>query len=316
MKSNLQNRCWINSLKDLILRSLVGPFNSWSRAEITKLLSVFAVFMVLASIATNAWPAMVQWKKADGGNDHWYEVVVTNSGIWSNTTGINFSGAMTASTAKGGYLATPDLTGEASFIYNSLVAPSANSKYQIYWLGAYSTSGVIGSPWEWVTGGTVTSWGGYTYIDWALNYGERQGICQVPNNYWYQPGYALQDAPQSYLVNGFVVEYSTAPSFFDPASDFSATNNPSGAWSYGWSPSLGSTFNLYPNTFSISNLDFWNKPNYGTEPPIVFHNGTQNAQPLRNTNVVLQPGQLALHPGGRENSASSAGLHRQQAIIC
>jgi hypothetical protein len=31
---------------------------------------------------------------------------------------------------------------------------------------------------------------------------------------------------------------------FNAAADFSATKNPNGVWSYGWSPTLGGTFVL------------------------------------------------------------------------
>ena len=51
-----------------------------------------------------------------------------------------------------------------------------------------------------------------------------------------------------------------APLTYDVAADFSAINNPNGAWRYGWSSTLTSAFNLYPNHGNIYaplNMDVW-----------------------------------------------------------
>ena len=40
--------------------------------------------------------------------------------------------------------------------------------------------------------------------------------------------------------------YPVTPGVYDPASEFSATTNPSGAWSYGFSTTLGSPMFLFP----------------------------------------------------------------------
>ena len=78
---------------------------------------------------------------------------------------------------------------------------------QIYWLGAYN--GGAGQPFQWVTGGTVNGWGGTPYIDWAEG-DVPYAISIVPNNWWVQ-GSRLQDCPQTWTVNGFVVEYTNSP---------------------------------------------------------------------------------------------------------
>ena len=46
----------------------------------------------------------------------------------------------------------------------------------------------------------------------------------------------------------FSLSRSAATQSYNAGQNFSATNNPNGQWSYGWSPTSGSTFNLLPNT--------------------------------------------------------------------
>lgn len=176
-------------------------------------------------ITGTAMAAPVQWKKTDGGNDHWYDIVVNDSKDYRSglTTGINFNNAMEKAFASGGYLATPDLPNEASFIFNNVVAPAANGKLQFYWLGAYSNGSVEQYKWNWVTGGTVTQWGGYAYIDWSLgprfyDYDGLQGICLSPNNWWTSAS-AIQDVVATWAVNGFVVEFTSQESTLPPVAN-------------------------------------------------------------------------------------------------
>ena len=56
------------------------------------------------------------------------------------------------------------------------------------------------------------------------------------------------------------VEQARAGIVYDAAADFSPTNNPNGVWSYGWSSSLGSTFNLDVSSTTVDGLDFWEGP--------------------------------------------------------
>jgi hypothetical protein len=93
---------------------------------------------------------------------------------------------------------------------------------------------------------------------------------------------------------------SSLATTFDVAADFSATNNPNGVWSYGWSSTLTSVLNLYPNNFSDRGLDVWADPEHIPDsmvlnPPHVVHNGTGSA--ITYSTVTWQPGQLSLHPG-------------------
>lgn len=86
---------------------------------------------------------------------------------------------------------------------------------------------------------------------------------------------------------------------FDVAADFSTTNNPNGAWSYGWSSTLTSALNPYPNcgkTIPNTNVDLWYDPAVvASYSPHVAHNGTGGA--ITFLTATWQPGQLSIHPG-------------------
>jgi len=85
---------------------------------------------------------------------------------------------------------------------------------------------------------------------------------------------------------------------WDAATDFSATSNPNGAWSYGWSSDLTSALNLYPDNYKDIGLDVWaDLGHISMGAPSVAHNGTAN--PITNgpASITWQPGQLSCHPG-------------------
>jgi hypothetical protein len=82
---------------------------------------------------------------------------------------------------------------------------------------------------------------------------------------------------------------------YDAAPDFSATDNPNGIWSYGWSPSLGGAFVQDTSHRNVSGIDFWMGEQAGDGNPSVSHNGTTN--PITPGSMTWQPGQLGFHPG-------------------
>lgn len=83
---------------------------------------------------------------------------------------------------------------------------------------------------------------------------------------------------------------------FDAATDFSASNNPNSAWSYGWTQTLGSSLNVYPDPGNLAGLDVWNDLNHiSLGVPHVAHNGTANT--MTPGTFTYQPGQLGFHPG-------------------
>jgi PEP-CTERM motif-containing protein len=110
---------------------------------------------------------------------------------------------------------------------------------------------------------------------------------------------------KSALISTFAILLSltvlTRPSVaqsYDAAGDFSTSGNPNGVWSYGWSTTLGSAFNLdsvKTNTYSGTNLSGWLTTLAPDGSPLILHNGT--GSPVTLGNSTFQPGQLALGPG-------------------
>ena len=94
------------------------------------------------------------------------------------------------------------------------------------------------------------------------------------------------------------IEKPTYAVTFNAANDFSDTTNPNGVWRYGFSNTLGGTFNFYTNNADPiypSTVDHWTETNSDTGVPSVFHNSTVN--PISFFTVSLAPNQLAFHPG-------------------
>ena len=92
--------------------------------------------------------------------------------------------------------------------------------------------------------------------------------------------------------------FPAAAQTYDAAKDFSVASNPNGVWSYGYEDTLGSTLNLYTDVFTTAttpDIKGWNK-NISLDVPFVIKNfgSTTNSQ---FADIVLQPGQLAFHPG-------------------
>jgi hypothetical protein len=94
------------------------------------------------------------------------------------------------------------------------------------------------------------------------------------------------------------VPHLQASIVYDAAADFSPTNNPNGVWSYGWSSSLGSAFNIDVSSTTLNGLDLWEGAAPGVGGlfyPVVAHNGTTN--PITSGTVSYLAGQLGFHPG-------------------
>ena len=85
---------------------------------------------------------------------------------------------------------------------------------------------------------------------------------------------------------------------FDAADDFSPTNNPNGAWQYGYSTSLGGTFIAYTNNDSFydpqSGLEVWRTTTENQFLNVVY-NSTNNSVVAGTQN--WEPRQLTFHPG-------------------
>jgi hypothetical protein len=94
-------------------------------------------------------------------------------------------------------------------------------------------------------------------------------------------------------LTGLDLQIRQVAPVFDAKSDFSASGNPIGAWSYGYSTDLGFDFVLFDQPRKRNAMDYWTTSN-GPDPG-VGHNPTKALQPLNE--VVFQPHQLAVHAG-------------------
>ncbi|MBI4578537.1 MAG: PEP-CTERM sorting domain-containing protein [Planctomycetes bacterium] len=93
---------------------------------------------------------------------------------------------------------------------------------------------------------------------------------------------------------------AAAQTTFDLAADFSALQNPNGAWSFGWMPSGNTTFTPYTTSFAAFglNLNEWRGPfpDYnGSAPPDVMFNPTGN--PITVETTTWLPNRVTFHPG-------------------
>lgn len=166
--------------------------------------SFLAAAALALGLATQANATPVQWSSADGGNDHWYEVVWLGQGqIDWNTA----NAAASSSTHEGqtGYLATITSAAEQVFLnaLNHAFASSHghNSYYVTAWLGGNDVASE--GNFEWVTGET------FGYTNWAS--GE-------PNDYYgedylqgWWSGDKWNDCDGGCSTHKFVVEYDSAP---------------------------------------------------------------------------------------------------------
>jgi hypothetical protein len=127
-------------------------------------LEVLVVTSLLAA-ASGALASPIQWKVADGGNDHFYNVIGVSKGI-------SWADANTAAIAKGSgwHLVTITSAAENAFVY-SLVAGKSQF-WQVNggnatgpWIGATKSGN---GPFTWVTAEP------FTYTNWAA--GQPSGI--------------------------------------------------------------------------------------------------------------------------------------------
>jgi hypothetical protein len=64
----------------------------------------------------------------------------------------------------------------------------------------------------------------------------------------------------SLLVYAAITQAALGQVRYNAAEDFSPTNNPNGAWSYGWVPATNLDFKLYTNTVSSGSFETWMVP--------------------------------------------------------
>ncbi|MBU0469442.1 MAG: PEP-CTERM sorting domain-containing protein [Candidatus Omnitrophica bacterium] len=173
-----------------------------------KVLGILTVVTVLC-ISSQAMAIPVQWTIADGGNDHWYEVVAYgDNDTYSDRL---WTIAKTTAEGMGGYLATITSAEESAWINSNLGDLSK------YWLGG--TDAAVEGTWTWITG---ESWG---FTAWNFppepNDGDSPAISEDYLGFWSTTDGKWNDLPDdpwtvhTYLMRGYLVESNAVP---EPAS--------------------------------------------------------------------------------------------------
>jgi hypothetical protein len=183
-----------------------------------KLVPVLLILAVGCLLPQSGLTKLVQWSSADGGNDHWYEVVYVPAGIQWDEAKTDAENAYN----KTGYLATATLAAENNFIF-SLVS---DSKYWVYWhhptlpiyglmgpwLGGYQTAEGIepASGWKWVSG---EPWGFTAWFTGGPDdlFGGTQDYLHFYNAGGLTPKAEWNDARKTSNLLGYISEFNVYP---------------------------------------------------------------------------------------------------------
>ena len=155
----------------------------------------------------------VQWRVEDGGNGHWYRLVISGAITWTD--------ARTASEASGGYLVTPTSPQEEAFlltISNRASHPAAwvtdfGGNAGGPWLGGFQPPDASPlQPWAWVSGVPWT-WAGWAPGEPNGGFGTGEGITGMlgyanSNDYRGMADAGLSDFPPYPLNVSYVIEWS------------------------------------------------------------------------------------------------------------
>lgn len=174
----------------------------------------FVVTAISCLMSSTARADLIEWAVADGGNGHFYEVIMAPLG------GINWIDAQADAEARGGYLATLTSEEESDFVFDNLVDDPAVWEFDTFavgpWIGGFQPPGTAepNADWQWVNGdGTLAS----TYENWRAgepnNFsGEEDHILYFDSsnvqNLWNDADGIAGSAPS------YVVEYSAVPEPF------------------------------------------------------------------------------------------------------
>ena len=158
---------------------------------------------VVSCVLSPASGALTEWRTEDGGNGHWYDIVVTPLQSWIESKA--------QAEAMGGYLASITSQSENDWLWSAFSIGSTPS----YWaqtgpwpgydgpvFGAYRTSGNV---WTWVSG---EEWG-WSNFNWSMGSGEAgaQFIAQGP--FWDDIG--VNGGTSAGGNYSFVVEFDSNP---------------------------------------------------------------------------------------------------------
>ena len=95
-------------------------------------------------------------------------------------------------------------------------------------------------------------------------------------------------------LTGLNLTITQTTGVWDAKSDFSTTDNPSGAWTFGQSATLGSTFNRFPAIIKRGAIDYWASSAAAPDPG-AGRNPDKFPQTLND--IAFLPHQFVLHPG-------------------
>jgi len=96
-----------------------------------------------------------------------------------------------------------------------------------------------------------------------------------------------------------IVASGGQPASWNAATDFSATANPNGAWSAGWTATLGSAFTTYPTAQAFPGFDGWIDPAIESLGTPSFAKNISGG-----VNQGVLPNQVTLHSGCQANQYS------------
>ncbi len=239
----------------------------------------------------------VYWDPAQGGNGHYYEVVVVPGGI-------NFWEARLQASARGGRLASINSAAENEFVH-ALAAANTNAWWTDGttthgpWLGGFQADG---SPeptggWGWIGGEpfSYTNWANGQPDNWANSENALHFWALGANNFaatWNDIN-GTAGSPRSYVLE---VDITAATGWIarNAATDFSATLNPSAPWTHGYALNPGASFTAFGHATTAAGLQVWQRPGTSDPPSTVFNPTGSTSTP---GTPVYAAGELHLHPG-------------------
>jgi len=157
----------------------------------------------VAALSSSVHAELRQWSAAEGGNDHWYDIIVTPLQSWM--------AAKAQAESMGGYLASITSQGENDWLWNTFNIGGTPS----YWaqtgpwpgydgpvFGAYRNSSNV---WSWVSG-EAWSWSNF---NWSMGSGEAGAQFIAQSRYWDDIG--VNGGTSAGGNYSFVIEYDFNP---------------------------------------------------------------------------------------------------------
>ncbi len=175
-----------------------------NRFQVMAVTGAAAGMTALSSAGVASAQDAVQWRVEDGGNGHWYELVISSS---RQTWQVSRDSA----NASGGHLATVTTAAEDVFI-RSWLPPYTDESGGQAWLGAYQDRSVpdYSEPfggWRWVTGEAM-GYQAWSHGGSEANYPGADFLALAHREF--EPGYFWNDMQTDYFGGRFfsIVEYS------------------------------------------------------------------------------------------------------------